>query len=94
MKVIERPIATSYADEVIFHYCKTPEETKNAFMGVDPKHIHVYRRYVDTETYQPLLMVMVEREHKPIGEWFKWVIPLELMIDNEQFKDIQERNWE
>ena len=94
MKKIERPIATSFADEAIFHYCKTPEETKNAFEGVDPKRIHVWRRFVDPDTFQPLLMVMVERENIPINEWFKWVVPLELLIDNKQFEDIKENGWQ
>ena len=93
MKKIERPIATSFADEAIFHYCKTADEVKNAFVGVDPKLIHVYRRFVDEDTFQPLLMVMVECEGKTISEWFKWVIPLELAIQDDSFKDVQERGW-
>lgn len=94
MKKIERPIATSFVEEAIFHYCKTADEVKNAFVGVDPKYIHVYRRYVDPDSFQPLLMVMVEREGKSINEWFKWVVPLELAVDNEPFKDVQEKGWQ
>ena len=94
MKKIERPIATSFADEAIFHYCKTPEETKNAFDGVDPKRIHVWRRSIDPDTFQPLLMVMVERENIPINEWFKWAVPLELALNNDSFKTVQERGWQ
>ena len=93
MKKIERPIATSIVDEPIFHYCKTADEVKNAFAGVDPKHIHIYKRTIDMDTFQPLLMVMVQREHYHIGEWFKWVIPLELVVGNETFKDFEERGW-
>ena len=93
MKIIERPIATSFADEAIFHYCRTQEETENAFAGVDPKRIRVWRRFVDPESFQPLLMVMVERENHHVGEWFKWAVPLEFLIENEQFKDIQESGW-
>ena len=93
MKKIERPIATSYVDEAIFHYCRSEEEVKNAFAGVDPKNIHIYKRTIDMDTFQPLLMVTVQRENYHIGEWFKWIIPLELAVGNEIFKEFEEKGW-
>jgi hypothetical protein len=84
MKVIERPMSTSYIDDAIFHYCKTPEEAKNAFAGVDPEDIITWGRTVNMETFQPLLAVMIRNKDKPVKDWFKWIIPMDLYTDVEE----------
>jgi len=81
MKKIERPIATSLVDEPVFHYCRSEQEVKNAFAGVDPKDIFVYKRWVDMETFQPLLLVLVKNGADTISEWYKWVVPLQYAGD-------------
>ena len=86
MKIIERPMSTSYVDDAIFHYCKTKEETENAFKGVDPEDIITWGRTVNMETFQPLLAVMVKDKNKPVKDWFKWIIPMELYTEVEELK--------
>ena len=81
MKKIERPIATSLVDEPVFHYCKSEQEVKNAFAGVDPKDIFVYKRWVDPESFQPLLLVLVRNGAGTVSEWYKWVVPLQCAGD-------------
>lgn len=86
MKKIERPIATSLIDEPVFHYCRSEDEVKNAFAGVDPKDIFVYKRWVDMETFQPLLLVLVKNGAETVSEWYKWVVPLQYVGDT--LKDV------
>ena len=87
MKVIERPMSTSYVDDAIFHYCKTKEEAENAFRGVDPEDIITWGRFTDMETFQPLLMVMVKKNDKPVKEWFKYIVPMELYTEVDKLKE-------
>ena len=93
MKKIERPIATSYVDEAIFHYCRSAEEVKNAFIDVDPKDIYVYKRTVDMETFQPLLLVMVKNSADCISEWYKWIVPMELFDSSDKLQQVREKDY-
>ena len=93
MKKIERPIATSYVDEAIFHYCRSEEEVKNAFIDVDPKDIYVYKRTVDMETFQPLLLVMVKNSADCISEWYKWIVPMELFNSSDKLQQVREKDY-
>ncbi|CAB5221004.1 hypothetical protein UFOVP245_58 [uncultured Caudovirales phage] len=88
MKKIERPIATSYVDEAIFHYCKSDEEVRNAFANVNPEDIYVYKRWVDMETFQPWLMVLVKNGSNTISEWYKWIVPLQLVSASDTLKQV------
>lgn len=86
MRVIERPMSTSWIDEAIFHYCKTKEEAENAFRGVPAGDILTWGRTINMETYQPLLMVMVRVKDKPVKEWFKYIVPMELYTQVDELK--------
>jgi len=86
MRVIERPMSISYVDDAIFHYCQNKEETENAFKGVDPEDIITWGRTVNMETYQPLLAVMVRKKDKPVKEWFKYIVPMELYTEVDELK--------
>ena len=93
MKKIERPIATSYVDEAVFHYCRSEEEVKNAFAGVDPKDIYIYKRHVDMETFQPWLMVLVKNGSDTISEWYKWIIPMELSGSTDKLQEAKDNGY-
>ena len=80
MKKIERPMSTTYVDELLFHYCDTVEQVKNAFANVDPKDIFIYKRWIDMDTFQPWLLVFVKNDDELMCNWYKWIVPLELGV--------------
>ena len=78
MKKIERPMSTTIVLDALFHECKTVEEWKNVLMGVDENDIFEYARWVDKDTFQPWMAVVIKKENKPVSEWQKYAFPLVL----------------
>ena len=62
MRVIERPMSTSYVDDAIFHYCQNKEEAENAFRGVAPEDIITWGRTVNMETVSAIASCDGQRE--------------------------------
>ena len=90
MKKIERPMSTTVIDELPFHYCKTVEEVNNAFAGVKPEDVFMYRRTVDMETFQPQLMILVKTRSEMVSDWYKWVVPMELYVASDALQFLKE----
>jgi hypothetical protein len=90
MRIIERPMSKSYVDDAIFHYCQNKEEAENAFRGVAPEDIITWGRTVNMETFQPLLAVMVREKDKPIKDWYKYIVPMELYTEVDELNTRKE----
>ena len=60
MKKIVRPESTTVVFELLFHEIKSIDELRNILIGVAPKDISVFRRYVDPDTFQPLIAFQIK----------------------------------
>ena len=80
MKIIERPMSTTYVFDYLFHLIKDEEEAENVRKLIDDKEIFHVQRTVDMETYQPMLAFAIPEENKPFSEWMKYIAKLELIV--------------
>ena len=83
MKEIKRPDSTTIVYEISFHKCKSVKEVENAFAGVDPENVVLFAKSVNSETFQPEVLVVMMNDRKTIMEGCKYLIPLEYINEAE-----------
>jgi len=80
MKIIERPMSTTYVLDYLFHFIKDEEEAENVRKLIGDKEIFHVQRTVDMETFQPMLAFAIPEDGKPFSEWLKYISKLELIV--------------
>lgn len=83
MKIIERPMSTTYMLDYPFHLIKDEAEAENVRKLIGDKKIFQVQRMVDTETFQPMLAFAIPEDDKPFSEWMKYISKLELVASND-----------
>jgi hypothetical protein len=81
MKVIERPMSTTYVLDFEFHLIKDETEMKNVVAVIGEKKIVQIARTFDLETFQPMLAFAIPEDGKPFSQWMKYIAKLELIVD-------------
>lgn len=80
MKIIERPMSTTYMLDYPFHLIKDEAEAENVRKIIGDKEIFHVQRTVDKETFQPMLAFAIPEDNKPFSEWVKYIAKLELVV--------------
>lgn len=80
MKIIERPMSTTYVFDYLFHLIKDEAEAENVRKLIGDKEIFQVQRTVDMETFQPMLAFAIPEDGKPFSEWMKYISKLELIV--------------
>ena len=80
MRVIERPMSTTYMLDYAFHLIKDEVEAENIHKLIGDKEIFHVQRTVDMETFQPMLAFAIPEDGKLFSEWMKYISKLELIV--------------
>lgn len=76
MKIINRPMSTSYVPEFAFHLIKDEEEANNIKKIIGDKKVVKVMQTLDQKTFTPMILFAIEDTNKPFAEWLKYVSPM------------------